>query len=120
MPVLYFASDGRERPLERRATLTFVELRGMFGGYECRYVSRDWRKSALETGVRMPAGVLVEVSERDGVARPYHKPGFYLLADLAPAKVDELLKYRDSYAQRLDAAERWEVAHTHVPRRRRR
>jgi hypothetical protein len=120
MPVLYFASEGLERPVQRRATLTFGELRGMFGGYESRYVSRLWPQCELAAGARFASRVVFEVSEREGANAWHGQPGFYILVGLAPAKVDELLKYRESYARRLDDAERWEIAHTRVPHRRRR
>lgn len=118
MPVLYFTRSGWEGPLTRRATLTFGELRGLFGGYESSHVSDQWLQSELEERSSAPARVLVQVSERDGTAKGYERPGFYVLGGLPPAKVDELLKYRESHSQRLNEADRWQAAHTHVPRRR--
>ena len=91
MPTLYSARDGSEAQPNVRVTLTFGELRWMFG---------------------------VEVADRDGKSEQFPEPGFYLLVGLSTGKADELLKYRERYAQRLDGAEIWEIGQRHRPGRR--
>ena len=42
MAALYYAKDGLQVQPGKRATLTFRELRGMFGAHESCYLSPHW------------------------------------------------------------------------------
>jgi len=114
VPTLYFAQDGQGIPAGKRATLTFGELRGMFGAYEPRYLSPHWPELSPDSGSRF-SRVLVHVTERERASGRYEKPGFYLVVGLSAAKVDELLKHRDSYARRFDDAELWGARYARLP-----
>lgn len=110
MALIYFASGDNDCDIPRqRASLTFLELRGMFGAYEPRYLSHDWSSSLAS--ISAAPSVIAELTTRDGVHERFPRAGFYLLAGLSQVKVNELLKYRDSYNVRLAEADHWALMH---------
>ena len=106
MPALYFAKQGA--PPVRRAILTFLELRGMFGAYDANYLSDDW-SSVIRNPSCLTGCVIAEITSRDGVTQHYPRAGLYHLLGLSTAKVEEVLKYRDGHSQRLTDADQWEL-----------
>jgi len=106
VPVLYFA--GRDSEPVPRATLTFLELRGMFGGYETHYESAGWQAVRKDSSCASGC-VVAEVTSREGVTEHYPRAGLYYLVGLSPVKVDEVLKFRESYSERTKDAERWSL-----------
>ena len=106
MPILYFARR-YEQPV-KRAILTFRELRGMFGGYETRFISYGWAR-VIRSACCTLGCVVAEVRSGDGSSEQYPHIGLYHLVGLSTAKVDELLRFRETYGQRTQQAERWEL-----------